>query len=236
MLSSLHVLLVEDDRRLAALVAEFFENRGVQVSVAHDGVEGLRLASEHGVDCVLLDIMLPGLDGLAVCRQLRLRSDVPVIMLTALDSEGERVVGLENGSDDYITKPFSTPELLARVRAQARRYRGELRHNRARVSVGELTVDRGSRIAILKGTQIELTGYEFDLLLVFAENAGRVLSRERLLSLTHGDPGMAFDRSIDGHVSRLRVKLGDNPRAPRYLQTVRGAGYRLNPTPAEPED
>ena len=226
--ASICVALVEDDSRLAALLTRYLESRGVRVEAAADGPSGVRAGLLPHVECVLLDIMLPGFDGLEVCRRIRARSDVPIIMLTALESEGERVLGLERGADDYVVKPFSTPELLARVRARVRRYRGGLKPAGDVVDVGDVRLDRSAREAWLHGARLELTTYEFDLLLVLAERAGRVLSREQLLELTHADPGDAFDRSIDGHVSRLRAKLGDPPRRPRILRTVRGVGYQLN--------
>lgn len=222
------VALVEDDARLAALVTRYLESRGVRVETATDGPSGVQVGLRPHVECVLLDIMLPGFDGLEVCRRIRARSDVPIVMLTALESEGERVMGLEQGADDYVVKPFSTPELLARVRAMVRRYRGQLKPAAEVVEAGEIRLNRHTREAWLRAARLELTTHEFDLLLVMAERAGRVLSREQLLELTHADPGDAFDRSIDGHVSRLRAKLGDPPRQPRILRTIRGVGYQLN--------
>jgi two-component system response regulator RstA len=226
---TLRLLLVEDDRRLAALVAEYLRTRGCEVSVVHDGLAGLSAALAQAWDCVLLDLMLPGLNGVDVCRRLRERSDVPVLMITALDSEPERVLGLEAGADGYICKPFSSPELLARVRAAARRYRGELRPGAASLTVGDLHLDLRARTVTVGGQPVALTTHEYDLLVVFAERPGVVLTRDRLLELTHADPAAAFDRSIDGHISRLRSKLGDDPRLPARLRTVRGAGYLLVP-------
>ncbi len=228
--NSINVVLVEDDNRLAKLIAQYFERLEVRVDVAVDGPTGVRLALQPHVECVLLDIMLPGFNGLEVCRRIRARSDVPIIMLTALESEGERVMGLEKGADDYVVKPFSTPELLARVQAIVRRYRGELKPVGDVVEAGDILVNRQTREAWLRGERLELTTHEFELLQVMAERAGRVLSRDQLLELTHADPAAAFDRSIDGHVSRLRAKLGDSPQSPCYLRTIRGVGYQLNPS------
>lgn len=223
----IHVLLVEDDERLAAMVSEFLEEHGVLVSVARDGLDGIAQALAHRFDVVLLDLMLPGLDGIEVCARLRQRSDVPILMVSALGSDGERVLGLESGADDYICKPFSSPELLARIRAAVRRHRGALARRGERVSVGALDLDPGSLSASLHDRPLALTGLEFELLLCFARHEGRALSRERILELVHGTPDSAFDRSIDGHISRLRRKLGDDPRRPSILRTARGVGYLL---------
>jgi DNA-binding response OmpR family regulator len=220
-------LLVEDNARLAALTAEYLERHGVNVVVAPDGLKALDEARRTRFDVVLLDLMLPGRGGLEVCRELRTRSDVPILMLTARGEEADRVLGLELGADDYLAKPFSPRELLARIQAQVRRARGQAGPSTRAVVVGDLEVDPGALRATLRGRQLELTAYEFQLLRALAERAGRVLSRERLLELVRGDAEQAFDRSIDVHVSRLRAKLGDDPKRPRLLKTVRGAGYQL---------
>ncbi|MFH1811597.1 MAG: response regulator transcription factor [Pseudomonadota bacterium] len=223
----LKVLLIEDDQRLAQLTATFLQRRGVEVTVAPDGVHGLAEALRATYDLVLLDLMLPGQSGLDVCRQLRQRSDVPIIMLTALGEEADRVTGLDAGADDYVAKPFSSPELLARIRAMVRRYRGQTGPGSQRIELGGLVLDLGALQATLNGQRLDLTSYEFAILRALAESAGRVLSRERLLDLAKGSAEEAFDRSIDGHISRLRRKLGDDPRQPALLKTVRGAGYML---------
>jgi len=220
-------LLVEDDARLAALTAEYLERHGVKVVVAGDGVKALDEASRTRFDVVLLDLMLPGRSGLEVCRELRTRSDLPILMLTARGEEADRVLGLELGADDYLPKPFSPRELLARIQAQVRRARGQAGPAARPVLVGDLEIDPGALRATLRGRELDLTAYEFQLLRVLAERAGRVLSRERLLELVRGNAEQAFDRSIDVHVSRLRAKLGDDPKRPRVLKTVRGAGYQL---------
>ncbi len=220
-------LLVEDDARLAALTREYLEGHGVVVEVAGDGKAGLRAAVERRFDVVLLDLMLPEKDGLTLCRELRGRSDVPVLVLTARGEEADRVIGLEMGADDYLSKPFSPRELLARIRALVRRARGQAGPAVRTVRVGELTVDPAARRATLGGKDLGLTSYEFDLLRALAERAGRVLSREQLMELARGSAEEAFDRSIDVHVSHLRQKLGDDPKRPRLLKTVRGAGYVL---------
>ncbi len=224
---TLSALLVEDDARLAALTREYLESHGVVVEVAADGKQGLSEALRRRHDVVLLDLMLPGLPGLEVCREIRARSDVPIIVLTARGEEADRVMGLETGADDYLAKPFAPRELLARIRAVTRRARGQAGPVQRQVAVGHLRIDPGARRATLRGKELALTGYEFALLRALAERAGRVLSREQLMELARGTAEEAFDRSIDVHVSRLRAKLGDDPKRPRLLKTVRGAGYVL---------
>ncbi len=223
----LTLLLVEDDPRLAALTKEYLESHGAVVTVAADGRTGLAEALAHRPDAVLLDLMLPELSGLEVCRALRARSDVPILVLTARGEEADRVMGLELGADDYLAKPFSPRELLARVRAVVRRARGQAGPSLQTVRVGRLTVDPGARRATYGERELALTGYEFALLKALAERAGRVLSREQLMDIAKGTAEESFDRSIDVHVSRLRHKLGDDPKRPRILKTVRGAGYLL---------
>jgi DNA-binding response OmpR family regulator len=220
-------LLVEDDARLAALTAEYLRGHGVQVIVAGDGETALLEARRTRCDVVLLDLMLPRRSGIEVCRELRQRSDVPILILTARGEEADRVLGLELGADDYLTKPFSPRELLARIQAQVRRARGQAGPPTRPLVVGGLRLDPASLEASLDGRALELTAYEFHLLRVLAERAGHVLSRERLLELVRGSAEEAFDRSIDVHISRIRTKLGDDPRRPRWLKTVRGAGYQL---------
>jgi two-component system response regulator RstA len=222
----LNILLVEDDTRLASLTRDYLERNGAVVSVTARGDEGLDLASRHRFDVVLLDLMLPGMGGIEVCQRLRERSDVPVIMITARGEEADRVLGLELGADDYIAKPFSPRELLARVRALVRRARGRAGPTTRAVLVADLSLDPGARAATLAGQRLELTAYEFSLLYALASRAGRVLSREQLMELARGSAEEAFDRSIDVHISRLRQKLGDNPRRPKRIKTVRGVGYQ----------
>lgn len=218
-------LLIEDDDRLAQLLTEYLSGHGVVVAREADGLRGQREALAHRWDVILLDLMLPGRDGLAICREIRSRSDVPIIILTARGEEADRVLGLELGADDYLAKPFSPRELLARIRALLRRTRGQAGPSTRPIEVGPLRIDPGAHVATLDGKELELTSYEFNLLRVFAERAGRVLTREQLLDLVKGSAEEAFDRSIDVHVSRLRQKLGDDARHPRWLKTVRGVGY-----------
>tara|TARA_B100001750_G_scaffold239031_1_gene246499 strand:- start:209 stop:919 length:711 start_codon:yes stop_codon:yes gene_type:complete len=224
---ALTVLYAEDDERLAELTAKYLTMHGIIVHRVGRGDEVLAELGRVKPDVVLLDLMLPGTDGQTVCRQIRERSHVPIVMVTALGEEADRVLGLEGGADDYVTKPFSSRELLARVRAQARRARGEAGPSRRRVVVGDLEVDAETMTATLAGRELDLTTYEHRLLHALAERAGRVLGRERLIELVTGSPDEAFDRSIDVHVSRLRQKLGDDSRKPRILKTVRGVGYML---------
>ena len=220
-------LLVEDDARLAALTKEYLEGHGVAVVHVGDGRKGQEEALTGRYDAVLLDLMLPGKDGLEVCREIRARSDVPIVVLTARGEEADRVMGLELGADDYLAKPFSPRELLARIRAVVRRAKGRAGPAKDLVRVGMLTVDPGARRVTLRGREVPLTGYEFALLEALARRAGRVLSRERLMELARGSADEAFDRTVDVHVSRLRQKLGDDPKRPRLIKTVRGAGYVL---------
>jgi two-component system OmpR family response regulator len=230
--SPVRILFAEDDERLGLLTARYLESHGVQVVRATSGEAALGHARALGFDVVLLDLMLPGKDGLAVCRELRRLTDVPIIMVTARSEEADRVLGLETGADDYVVKPFSSPELLARVMAHARRARGQLGPRERVLQVGQLRLDPMLRQATMQERELTLTSYEFAILQVLAERPGRPLSREQLIELAGGNPEEAFDRSIDVHVSRLRQKLGDDAKRPRLLRTVRGVGYVL--TPNEP--
>lgn len=221
----IRVLFVEDDEKLARLTARYLESHGLVVSWAADGRKGLNEALRERPDVVLLDLNLPELNGIDLCRELRTRADTPIIMVTANGEEADRVMGLEVGADDYLAKPFSSRELLARVRALVRRARGKAGPALRTLKVGGLMLDPGSMRASLDGKELALTSHEFVLLKVLAERAGRVLTREQLLDLTHGSAEEAFDRTVDVRISRLRQKLGDDPKQPRLLKTVRGAGY-----------
>ena len=222
--STIKVLLVEDDARLAQLTARYLESHGVVVTIAPDGIEGQAEALRRQYDCVVLDLMLPGRDGIEVCRQLRGKIDVPILMVTARGAESDRVLGLEVGADDYVTKPFSARELLARIRANVRRHRGEVGPQNEQLVVGALALDPASLSATLGGKALALTAYEFSVLRAMAQRPGQVMSREQLLDLAKGSADLSFDRSIDVHISRLRGKLGDDAS---MLKTVRGAGYML---------
>jgi DNA-binding response OmpR family regulator len=225
----IRVVYVEDDVRLGRLTAQYLEGHAVEVHLVGRGDLAVAEVLRVRPDVVLLDLMLPGTDGTEVCRALRQRVDVPIIMVTARTEEADRVIGLEGGADDYVPKPFSSRELLARIRAQTRRARGKSGPPQALIAVGNVVVDVARMSASVGGQPLVLTTIEFGLLRALAERAGRVLSREQLLELVHGSAEDAFDRSIDVHVSRLRHKLGDDPRAPRLLKTVRGVGYVLTP-------
>jgi two-component system phosphate regulon response regulator OmpR len=219
------VLVVEDDPRLAEMLSEYLGQAGFRVTVATAGASALRrLAGEASYDAVVLDLMLPDMDGLDVCREIRTRSDTPVLMLTARGDAIDRIIGLELGADDYLPKPFEPRELLARLRAILRR-RAPAGAEAEPLHFGRLDIDTAARAVLLDGARCELTSYQFELLLVLAQNAGRVLSREALLDKVKGEHLEAFDRSIDVHVSRIRAAIEDDPRKPRRLITVRGAGY-----------
>lgn len=222
------LLMVEDDERLAQLTARYLEQYGIIVTRVMDGKEAIRVATQGGCfDLVLLDLMLPGCDGIEVCRALRSKIDVPIIIVTARADEADRVLGLEIGADDYVSKPFSSRELLARVRAQVRRARGRAGPRSQPLRAGRIEVDPGGLRASIDGKPLQLTGYEFTLLRALVERAGRVLTRDQLLAMANREADAVFDRSIDGHISRLRQKLGDDPRRPSMLKTIRGAGYML---------
>jgi two-component system phosphate regulon response regulator OmpR len=217
------ILLIEDDPRLAGMVSEYLGKAGFHVVHAENGARGLALHGRESVDAVILDLMLPDADGLEICRQIRARSEGPILMLTARGDPMDRVVGLEMGADDYLPKPFEPRELLARLRAILRRSRGGAKRDVLRY--GRLEIDRGAREVRLDGTPRALTSYQFALVLALAEHAGRVMSRDQLMDLLRGEPIEAFDRSIDVHISRIRAAIEDDPRKPRRIITVRGAGY-----------
>ena len=232
--SPIQVLLIEDDVHLARLTAEYLERHGVRTCCAHDGERGLAEAARRTFDAILIDVMLPRKDGLTVCRELRTRSAVPILMLTARGEEADRVLGPDSGADDDPPKPDTSRELHARIRAQVRRARGKVGPTSHPVHAGRLVLDPRSLSASLDGKPLSLTTYEFSLLRVLAERVGRVLSREQLLDLVKGSADEVFDRSVDVHIFRLRQKLEVDPRNPRLLKTVRGAGYMLA-TEAEAE-
>ncbi|MGE5184424.1 MAG: response regulator transcription factor, partial [Acidobacteriota bacterium] len=192
---TIKVLLVEDDARLAQLTARYLEGHGAVVTVAGDGVEGQSEALRRQYDCVVLDLMLPGRDGIEVCRQLRQRIDVPIIMVTARGEEHDRVLGLEVGADDYVTKPFSPRELLARIKANVRRVRGQVGPRDETLRVGGLVLDPAKMTVTLDGRAIDVTAYEFSILRALAQRPGKVLSREQLLDLAKGSADLSFDRS-----------------------------------------
>jgi DNA-binding response OmpR family regulator len=228
---STRLLLIDDDIKLCRLIRDYLEPMGYTVTVAHNGPDGLELAIDNEFDAVILDVMLPRLDGFEVLKLLRAKSNVPVLMLTGLGDEADRIVGLEIGADDYLPKTFSTRELLARLRAVIRRSRitASLRKEEREpaVVVGSLTVDPEARAASLGTRPLDLTTVEFDLLLSLARANGRVKTRERLLLEVAERDFEAFDRSIDVHISSIRRKMGDDPKSPQFIQTIRGVGYMM---------
>jgi len=218
------ILLVEDDTRLAEMLSEYLGEAGFRVFVAGNGAAALEQLARSAYAAVLLDLSLPDIDGLDICRQLRATSDTPVLMLTARGDATDRIVGLELGADDYLPKPFQPRELLARLRAILRRRTGGAAAERP-LRFGRLEIDRGAHALRLDGQTRVVTGYQFALLVALAENAGRVLTRETLMDLVKGEQLEAFDRSIDVHVSRIRAAIEDDAKHPRRIITVRGAGY-----------
>jgi two-component system, OmpR family, phosphate regulon response regulator OmpR len=217
------ILVIDDDSRLAAMVSEYLAAAGYRVATAATGAAGLERLAKEPYDALVLDLSLPDMDGLEVCRRLRSRSDVAVLMLTARGDATDRIVGLELGADDYLPKPFEPRELLARLKAILRR--GKRTALDPVLTLGRLEIDRGARAVRLSGKEKPLTSFQFALLVALAENAGRVLSREALMDLVKGEKLDAFDRSIDVHVSRIRAAIEDDPKKPRRIITVRGAGY-----------
>jgi two-component system response regulator CpxR len=223
------ILMIDDDRKLCRLVGDYLEPMGYAVEAAHNGPEGLELLRQHDYQVVILDVMLPQMDGFEVLKQIRQMSAIPVLMLTARGEETDRIVGLEMGADDYLPKTFSSRELLARLRAVTRRWQAaETTRSEAEEPVlcfSGLQIEQASRTVRLHGEALNLTPLEYDLLAALANAAGRVLTRDHLLEAVAGRDYDVFDRSVDVHISSLRRKLGENPRQPRFIQTVRSAGY-----------
>ncbi len=221
----IRALLIDDDAKLAQLLASYLAPHEVVLNHSPDGMRGLRAVAQGGVDIVLLDIMMPDLDGLEVLRRLRQQSAVPVVMLTARGDETDRVVGLELGADDYLAKPVYPRELLARIRAVLRRTAP--RSTEKRVMVGDLELDPAGRTARIGERDLALTALEFDLLLALAERSGRVVPRDALWEAAGRGDAMVSERTVDVHISHLRTKLGDDAREPQRLKTIRGVGYTL---------
>jgi len=221
------LLLVDDDQKYCRLISDYLSRYGYEVTAVHDGQSGLQLSVGHGFDAIILDVMLPGLDGYAVLKKLREQSQIPVLMLTALGDETDRIVGLEIGADDYLPKTFSPRELLARLRAVLRRTKAVEQSNKTEIIVGSLAIDLLARRANLGDELLTLTPVEFDLLVVLAQAKGRVQTREHLLNEIRERNYDIFDRTIDVHISALRRKLQDDPKNPRFIRTVRAAGYML---------
>jgi two-component system phosphate regulon response regulator OmpR len=217
------ILIIDDDTRLAAMVAEYLGTAGFRVTQAATARDGEQRLKRETFDALVLDLMLPDADGLELCRRVREISDLPILMLTARGDAMDRVVGLEIGADDYLPKPFEPRELLARLRAILRRKSGAKARDVLRF--GRLEIDRGARQVRLDGDERPLTGYQFALLDALASHAGRVMSRDALMDLLKGEALEAFDRSVDVHISRIRAAIEDDPKKPRRILTIRGAGY-----------
>jgi DNA-binding response OmpR family regulator len=217
------VLLIDDDSRLPELLQSYLEQNGVSLSHAPDGPRGLAALEQGAFDAVLLDVMMPGMDGLEVCKRIRAKSNLPVIMLTARGDETDRVVGLEIGADDYVAKPFSPRELLARLKAVLRRARPDVVAEQ--LTINNIAVDVPSRVVTVAGKPVELTGLEFDILVALLRRAGRVIPRDALLKEAGRSDVIVGERTVDVHISHLRQKLGDDP--PKLIKTVRGVGYVL---------
>lgn len=219
------ILIIDDDAALAAMVAEYLGGRGLAITVAGTIAQGEALLHSGQFDALILDAMLPDGDGFDLCRKLREQSMLPILMLTARGEEVDRIVGLELGADDYLPKPFNPRELLARLRALLRRAQAGSHSPDQTLCFGRLELDQGALEARLDGVALALTAHQFALLWALASHAGRVLSREALLELARGDTLENFDRSIDVHISRIRAAIEDDPKDPRRIITVRGAGY-----------
>lgn len=227
-----NILIVEDDERLANLSKDYLENNGLNVGVIHDGKQAISHILRNQPDLVVLDLMLPGSDGLEVCREVRSEYHNPILMLTARTDDVDQVLGLEMGADDYVPKPVRPRVLLARIRALLRRNEGQNateshtdQECQGRLLFGDLMIDNGAREVRLKGEPVDLTSAEYDLLWLLASNAGKILSREEIFERLRGIEYDGQDRSIDVRVSRIRPKVGDDPMNPRRIKTVRSKGY-----------
>jgi len=220
------VLIVEDEVRIAHWVSNYFEREGYEPLVAGDGVAGLKLAQTENLDLIILDVMLPGLNGIEVCRRIRHDSEIPIIMLTAKDSESDRILGLDSGADDYVVKPFSPNELLARARAILRRANGLTQEL---LVGGDVKLDIAGRSCTVRGESVDLTETQFLILAALMRGHDQVLSRQQLLDAAGIDAGDVFDRTIDAHIRRLRVLIEEYPTKPRHICTLYGAGYTFRP-------
>jgi DNA-binding response OmpR family regulator len=220
------ILVVDDETKIVKLVRAYLEQAGFSVVEANDGQTALIQARREKPELIVLDLMLPGIDGLEVARTLRHEGNVPIIMLTARVEDTDRIVGLEMGADDYVSKPFNPRELVARVRAVLRRTASAGATPEV-LRAGELTIDMNGHQASLGARRLDLTPTEFDLLVVLAQNAGRAFSRLELLDRVQGEAFEGYERTVDAHIKNLRAKLGDDPRRPRYIQTVYGLGYKF---------
>ena len=220
------ILVVDDEKRIVEILQAYLERDGYRVIAAYDGRSALELARSNSPDLVILDLMLPEVSGWDVCRELRRESDVPIIMLTARDDTTDKIIGLELGADDYVTKPFEPKEIISRVRAVLRRSEGTA-VSKSTLNVGEIIIDTDKRLVRRGDQNIELTPIEFDLLRVMAENPGRVYSRMQLLDKVQGDAYEGYERTVDSHIKNLRKKLELDPEHPVYIITIYGVGYKL---------
>ena len=220
------VLIVDDDVKLVKLLQVYFEKDGFITYFVNDGLDALAAVRERKPDIIVLDLMLPGLDGWGVCRKIRRDSDVPIIMLTARDEESDRLVGLEIGADDYVTKPFSPKEVVARAKVILRRTHQEMVRHQP-IKVGNLIIDLECHQVTQDAQPIELTPTEFKLLQILVGNAGKVFSRLQIVEQTQGYTFEGYERTVDAHIKNLRRKIEVNPRAPKYIQTVYGIGYKF---------
>jgi two-component system, OmpR family, response regulator RegX3 len=223
------IMVVEDEESFSEALSFMLKREGYEVQVAADGNEALEAFDQHGADLILLDLMLPGVSGLEVCRIIRTKSQVPIIMLTAKDGEIDKVVGLEIGADDYVTKPFSSRELLARVRSVLRRHGEPEELISATVEAGPVRMDVDRHVVTVRGTQVAMPLKEFDLLELLVRNAGRVLTRAQLIDRVWGADYVGDTKTLDVHVKRLRAKVEEDPGNPVHLVTVRGLGYKYEP-------
>jgi len=220
------ILVVDDEKKIVEILKGYLEREGYQVITAYDGRAALDLAWSNAPDLIVLDLMLPEVSGWDVCRELRRKSDVPIIMLTARDDTTDKIIGLELGADDYVTKPFDPKEVISRVRAVLRRSEGKT-IVKAVLNVGDITIDTEKRIVRRGDSNIELTPIEFEIIRILAENPGRVYSRMQLLDRVQGDAYEGYERTIDSHIKNLRRKLEPDPEHPKYVITVYGVGYKL---------
>ncbi len=227
-----NILVVDDEKRIVEIIKAYLERDGYRVDIAYDGQAALDLARQKHPDLIVLDLMLPVLSGWDVCRLLRKESDIPIIMLTARDDTTDKIVGLELGADDYITKPFDPKEVVSRVKAVLRRYElGGISNHTHTIVVDDLNIDTDRHTVTRGGLVIDLTSTEFSLLRVLAENPGKVFSRMQLLDRMQGDAYEGYERTIDSHIKNLRKKLESDPDHPKYIITVYGSGYKLEENP-----
>ena len=222
-----NILVVEDDRNISDLIRMYMEKEGFEVRSAYDGGKAIEEFQKQVPDLILLDVMLPKIDGITVCQRIREHSNVPIIMLTAKGEVEDRIIGLELGADDYLVKPFSPRELVARVRALLRRVHADSEPQREVLEFGELTIDVSGHKVLVKGKEVDLTASEFKLLTTLSRYPGRVYSRMELVEKVLGYDFEGYERTIDSHVKNLRAKLGDDPKKPKWLYTVHGVGYRF---------